>query len=406
MRDKGNKLSKFNIFLYDYNIIFNTLTGYAMKLTDEQMRKLKEGIIPDEIKDVIEEGFSDQEFDADEFIAKKKYLEPTLVLTYDCNFDCVYCFQKAFRNKSRVKDEVVRGFVNYIVKNSNGRKVRVTYFGGEPLLEMKRIEEISKELQGKVDYSFSIVTNGSLLTPYILDKLKSLGLSHVQITLDGTKKVHDKRRYFVGGKGSFDIIIKNLKYAQDHVDVVLRINVDINNIEDVFRLLYVLKEEGITKVRLDPHLVHENVFRNEYWDFVLSKEKEGEFLVKFWEYARELGFEIPQEVFRLGICVAHVDEDIVVDPFGNIYPCWAFTGNPLYVKGKLKEDGSVEWLRKELMASVAKSVWKGKCDDCPYLPMCVGGCRFYAVLDGKGFDKVDCKKENYERIVRLIKYFV
>ena len=75
--------------------------------------------------------------------------------------------------------------------------------------------------------------------------------------------------------------MKNLKYAQDHVNVVLRLNVDINNVEAVFKFLHVLKEEGIKKVRLDPHLVHENVYRNEYWDCISSREKEGEFLVKF-----------------------------------------------------------------------------------------------------------------------------
>lgn len=167
-----------------------------------------------------------------------------------------------------------------------------------------------------------------------------------------------------------------------------------------------LKDEGITNVRLDPHLVHENVFRHEYWHNTLSKDSEGEILVKFWEIAKDYGFEIPQEVFRLGICVAHIDEDIVVDPFGNIYPCWAFTGNPLYIKGKLKEDGSIEWVRKELLGERAKYVWKGKCDNCPFLPMCVGGCRFFAVLDKGKFDEIDCQKRNYEEIVKLIKYFI
>ncbi|BFH72948.1 geopeptide radical SAM maturase [Sulfurisphaera javensis] len=398
------KLSKFNVFLYDYGIIFNTLTGYAIKVDKGTMEKIQKGEIPEDLKEIIEEGFADQDFDPDRLIANKKYLEPTLVLTYDCNFDCVYCFQKAFRNKSRVSETVVKGFVNYILRKR--KPTRVTYFGGEPLLELRRIEEISNILRKEIDYSFSVVTNGSLLTPYVLDKLNSVGLTHVQITLDGPREIHDKRRYFVNGKGSFDIILKNLKYAQDHTKVVLRINIDVKNMEEIERLLKTLKDEGITNVRLDPHLVHENVFRHEYWHNTLSKDSEGEILVKFWEIAKDYGFEIPQEVFRLGICVAHIDEDIVVDPFGNIYPCWAFTGNPLYIKGKLKEDGSIEWVRKELLGERAKYVWKGKCDNCPFLPMCVGGCRFFAVLDKGKFDEIDCQKRNYEEIVKLIKYFI
>jgi len=88
-------LSKYNIFLDDYKIMFNTLTGYAIRLADEEIEKLKKGEVPEKLKDIIEEGFSAT---FDEFLQKfkKEVLEPTLVLTYRCNFDCVYCFQKGF----------------------------------------------------------------------------------------------------------------------------------------------------------------------------------------------------------------------------------------------------------------------------------------------------------------------
>ncbi|AEE94529.1 Radical SAM domain protein [Acidianus hospitalis W1] len=395
-------LSKYNIFLDDYKIMFNTLTGYAIRLTDEEIEKLKKGEVPEELKDIIEEGFSAT---FDEFLQKfkKEVLEPTLVLTYRCNFDCVYCFQKAFRNNSSVSDKVVRGFIKYVRTHANGRKVRVTYFGGEPLLELRRIKEISTQLSD-LKYSFSIVTNGSLLTRHVFDELKSLGLTHVQITLDGPREVHDKRRYFVGGKGSYDIILKNLKEIQDEVNVVLRVNIDVNNLDSFRDLLRDLKQNGITKVRLDPHLVHDNVFRNEYWDYTFPKDEEGEILVKLWETAKDEGFEIPQDVFRLGLCVAHFDEDIVVDPFGNIYPCWAFTGNPLYVKGYLTEDGDVV-IYEKLSGERALNLWK-KCKDCPYMPLCLGGCRFFSVLNRKGYDGIDCRKKSYEAIMKLLKYFV
>jgi uncharacterized protein len=46
----------------------------------------------------------------------------------------------------------------------------------------------------------------------------------------------------VGGKGSFDIILNNLVYAQDHTNVVLRTNIDYRNLEEVRALLKTLKE--------------------------------------------------------------------------------------------------------------------------------------------------------------------
>jgi len=134
-------LSKFNVFIDDYGIVFNTLTGYAMALSREEFEEMKRGNVPENLKDIIEEGFSSRGDEVESLMAyalNKNVLEPTLLLTYNCNFDCIYCFQRGFRSNSSVSEEVVRGFINYVRKNERGRKVRVTYFGGEPLLDAGR----------------------------------------------------------------------------------------------------------------------------------------------------------------------------------------------------------------------------------------------------------------------------
>ena len=396
-------LSKFNVFIDDYGIVFNTLTGYAMALSREEFEEMKRSNVPENLKDIIEEGFSSRGDEVESLMAyalNKNVLEPTLLLTYNCNFDCIYCFQRGFRSNSSVSEEVVRGFINYVRKNERGRKVRVTYFGGEPLLELRKIEEISQQLQD-LRYTFSVVTNGSLLTPSVVERLLGLGLTHVQVTLDGPEEVHDRRRYFTGGRGSFNVILGNLQKVQDKVNVVLRINIDSKNLNEVEQLLRELSSRGITNVRLDPHLVHSNLYRHEYWENLIPSSKEAEVLFNFWEKAEKHGFQVPQDVFRLGICVAHVDEDIVVDPMGNIYPCWAFTGNPRYVKARLLANGEVEVLKPELGARSVLKVMKS-CTDCPFLPMCMGGCRFLAVLTGKGYHGVDCRKETLASFTKLM----
>ncbi|MEL9970310.1 MAG: radical SAM protein [Metallosphaera sp.] len=394
-------LSKFNVFID--NIIFNTLTGYAMELDKDEIERLKKGDVPDHLKDIIEEGFSSGDEDLQdlvESISKKPVLEPTLLLTYNCNFDCVYCFQKGFRRAISVSENVMRGFVNYIKRKEGGRKVRVTFFGGEPLLELRKIEDISKSLSG-LKYSFSVVTNGSLLTKSVAERLISLGLSHVQITLDGPREVHDKRRHYLDGRGSYEVILNNLRNLQDMVNVILRINVDVKNLDEVDVLFSELRERGITNIRLDPHFVHSNVFRNEWWDNVIPRDQEAEVLERFWEKARAHGFKIPHDVFRLGLCVAHVDEDVVVDPEGRVYPCWAFSGNPLYVKGRLTEQGDLIILNERLIGKNSL-ILSPKCKTCPFLPLCMGGCRFLSMLEGKGYHGLDCRRETYERLVNLV----
>jgi len=46
--------SKFNVFLSDYNIIFNTLTGYAIKVSEEEMKRIMRGEISDDLKQIWE----------------------------------------------------------------------------------------------------------------------------------------------------------------------------------------------------------------------------------------------------------------------------------------------------------------------------------------------------------------
>ena len=109
----------------------------------------------------------------------------------------------------------------------------------------------------------------------------------------------------------------------------------------------------------------------------------------------------------MGICVAHIDKDIIADPYGNIYPCWAFTGDEKYIKGKLNKNGDVTLINKELTADKAAMAWKNdECMNCQYLPMCFGGCRFFSVLNGNSFSGKECRKDSFRETLEFIKEFI
>jgi len=58
----------------------------------------------------------------------------------------------------------------------------------------------------------SIITNGYLLTDSNARMLSSVaGVTTVQVTIDGTKDIHDKRRTLEGGQGTYDVIMQNIK---------------------------------------------------------------------------------------------------------------------------------------------------------------------------------------------------
>ncbi|WP_201779533.1 SPASM domain-containing protein [Acidiplasma cupricumulans] len=116
------------------------------------------------------------------------------------------------------------------------------------------------------------------------------------------------------------------------------------------------------------------------------------------------GFRVPQDIFRLGVCVAHVDEDIIVDPAGYIYPCWAFTGNTKFAKGLLKSDGSVEIINRALLAKNASLAWKNdECKNCSYLPLCFGGCRFFLFWMENHLVQKSAERKHIKRQLILLK---
>lgn len=55
-----------------------------------------------------------------------------------------------------------------------------------------------------------MISNGSLLTGDILDKLTEFQCRHIQITLDGIEETHNKRRISKNGEPTFHQIVENL----------------------------------------------------------------------------------------------------------------------------------------------------------------------------------------------------
>ena len=96
---------------------------------------------------------------------------------YTCNFNCVYCYSAAGRSNRQIDFEDIRKLVDYLFNSEKKQKnPYIINFsgGGEPLLSFpiirKTIEYIKSSNKGKAyKYSIGLVTNGSLITPEIID---------------------------------------------------------------------------------------------------------------------------------------------------------------------------------------------------------------------------------------------
>ena len=134
---------------------------------------------------------------------------------------------------------------------SGAKNIFINLFGGEPLINMNVgfyiLEKVKSYCdENKIGFSSGIITNGTLLDIKNIEKLHSFNCQSVQVTLDGVKEVHNRRRMYADGKGSFDEIINTIRILNERNDIyhVIRINIDKTNINDAYDLLKYIGKDG------------------------------------------------------------------------------------------------------------------------------------------------------------------
>jgi uncharacterized protein len=88
-------------------------------------------------------------------------------------------------------------------------KFVLTLFGGEPLLNLPVAYYLAEQCHALcqargIPQGISVITNGLLLTPEVVTRLKPYGLHGVKVTLDGDRDTHNRMRPLRGRQGTFD----------------------------------------------------------------------------------------------------------------------------------------------------------------------------------------------------------
>ena len=267
----GNKIVKpsfYNILIKkeDGIAIFNTRTGKMArcfhgdaKIVEEHLSQkyiewshdnqyivpmYKNGLLVDYNLDEISE-MIDKEKDS----KFENCLRLILLPTEQCNFRCVYCYERFRREKMTAKTQAA--IVKYIEDNIhkyNG--LILNWFGGEPTEAMDVIENLSVKLidvckKNKKAYNAGITTNGYNLTYEIFKKLKKLHVTDYQVTIDGLASIHNAQRVMADGAPTFDVIINNLLAIKNNckssaITFVLRTNFSknmLNNVDEFCKFL-------------------------------------------------------------------------------------------------------------------------------------------------------------------------
>jgi uncharacterized protein len=438
------KLSRFNLWVEDYPkkgeyLLFNTRTQALIKINRELKEtldrlanskfqipnsKIKENLDALKENGIIVEDENAEEEKLKDFFRQLKYdsttlpFEATILTTYACNFRCVYCFEESVKDSvfldKQTGDLIIKWLINRAEKRGF-KRIFLVYYGGEPLLNILPIYDISwhirewAEKKG-VDFSFGIITNGSLINPDLIDKFLTVGLKEIRISIDGDREAHNQKRPFSDGQPTFDLVINNIKSVIDKVNIGVVGNFDRENYASIPRFLdYLAKENILYKLSkidfmpLSPRLGPKNnpaaIELGECLSFVSSDGLFNEVIAIKKELLRRK-IKVNTGLAINACSLIMQDSGITIDPKGTIYKCNALVGYPEFSIGNVADDGFNEKFAEFLNIDA----WNKCPKDCPYIPMCQGGCRFYSYLEHNNFSDLSCKREYFDRITpELIK---
>lgn len=397
-----------------FYLLYSTKKGSLLRVSESLLAAIK----ADSLTDSERETLTRLEMLTDDLMAERHEMRSlvartnqrsnkftaTVILNLDCNLACPYCYEERYRDERYISAETASLLVTTVIREqiSLGRKVKLQFYGGEPLLSVPMIHEIATPLLSaaqaqKTSFSFTLTTNGTLLTKDVVEELLPLGLTGAVLTLDGPAEIHDQQRPFVTGKGSFSTIVANIKATCDLLDLQVGGNFSRDNYREFPRMLDQLLAEGVTPDRIG--MVQFAPITPKSGKMVGSDSHLG-CTSGSEPWVTEAAIFLREETLKRGFtsfkptmaaCVIEFENHLVINYDGTLYKCPAFVGWPELSIGTLA-DGINDY-----RVSHGLDIWHNdECLDCAYLPLCFGGCRLLTMLKKGIIDEVDCRKEFYD----------
>lgn len=303
-----------------------------------------------------------------------------LILSYECNMKCIYCFEKdkIILNEDYVNNKVLETVIEDIVVIADKSKVMLTLYGGEPFVN-NNISNISLIFESFNEYhniQFRIITNGLNMQSY----MKLVNRYHQQIqefviTIDGPEHVHNSRRFDQFGNGTYKSIISNISTLINfNFNVVIRVNLDDSNYNDQKVFVCCLNELKFPHelLRIEYHRVekkHDISFHqislNDCISLVTTLRKVSNYQVNFehpsFNYIESYESNTWTNLSERNYC--NINNSITIDFDGKRYAC-------------NESMGIIDFLlpNKKVEPSLMNKMASEHCKTCALYLLCLGRC--------------------------------
>lgn len=298
-------------------------------------------------------------------------VELQLLTTLKCNLKCTYCslgVGEVLGSQTEVEYDIEQ-LTSFVEKHLAGKEVYVTFYGGEPTLNLNLMLEVMRRFP---HFRFQLQTNGTLLDN--LPEWALAKLSNILVSIDGGEKITDGYR----GRGIYRQVLKNVAKMREHIGGTVTARVTWGNPDTTFE-------------ELDELVSGAGGFDYLYWQFVADEMYGGDSLDKrkaildklidkFFSRSDALYPLIPlmgiarnkllpsraKELYN-GLTQCRVSSHLInVMPSGEIYPC----PDMLYEQSMKMGDVKGNWLRKSPLQPTAAM----PCPACEAHAWCRGNC--------------------------------
>lgn len=296
------------------------------------------------------------------------------------------------------------------------RKLIISFVGGgEPLLNFPIIkqtveycEQISKK--NKKKFYYQVITNGTLLDEEICHFLSDMNFM-VIVSMDGDENAHNANRKFKSGKGSFAVVLQNIRRLKNIFSssgnahkIGIRATMT-NDYHDPIRIHNFFSNLGLDRVVVsteqqtvddddaDTFKIMEHIYKQTtYMTQNIVDKKEGNRTLTKHESncVKELA-SLPaiKDHNALGSSCGVGRNAIVVDTNGLIFPCHRYLGMNAFCLGNIVD--GIDAVRVASFFDNLRSVYKNTCNLCWGKRFCQGPCPWTLSRPDGSLQEIDNK---------------
>lgn len=369
----------------DRTIIFDTLRG-TIKITERDLDQVDHAAIPNE-DDLARLTAYRAERNAD-----PSFFNLVILPTLNCNFACPYCYE--VQRSSRLSTEVIQRIKRWADTRLAGIKtLKLHWFGGEPLLATEDVLSLTHDIRLAADragvkFIGHLTSNGYLLDERRRSDLIDAGILDYRVTFDGPAESHNQTRITRGKQPTFERLVENIT-ALARADQRIRVQIRSNFTEDTLPMMGRLLDAFPPDIRGQLRPVLEPIFGHCGVNFYDADATQGiaASVVKYYVDAECMGYDIAAAVKwirtrRSAYCWAEQSGQLIINHEGDLFKCSVDNFESSERLGLLDDDGLVVLNSKSQDWDDAAEL-ATTCQECAYLPLCLGGCRQQRIDNGR-----------------------